>query len=329
MRVLFVVSGHKGKNQISPFIKSQGDSLRAQGVDVSYFPIEGKGLKAYLRGVGLLRNYLRKKPADLIHAHYSLCGWVAVLARSGKPIVLSLMGDDAYGEFIGANKVAWSSRWLTASTWLIQPFVNVLISKSTNIERYVYRKRISHIIPNGVCLEHFDALPGGRRETIGLRADKKYILFLGDKKEARKNYALAQAAVMRLHRPEVELIAPFPIGHDKVVEYLNAADVFVLCSFMEGSPNALKEAMACNCPLVATNVGDAGWVIGNTPGCYVASFDPADFSNKLAGALAFAETQGRTKGRERLLELGLSAEDVARRLIDIYAHLLNPESQIA
>ena len=92
---------------------------------------------------------------------------------------------------------------------------------------------------------------------------------------------------------------------------------------MEGSPNVVKEAMACNCPLVSTNVGDVEWVIGNTEGCYISSFEPAVMAEKIKLALQFAEKQGRTKGLTRIMELGLDSETVAKRIINVYENLLS------
>jgi teichuronic acid biosynthesis glycosyltransferase TuaC len=123
----------------------------------------------------------------------------------------------------------------------------------------------------------------------------------------------------------VELITPYPTTHENVVKYLNASDVFISTAFMEGSSNVIKEAMACNCPVVSTNAGDAAWVIGETPGCYITSFDPEDVAAKLKLALAFSKTEGRTKGRERIMELGLDSETVAGRIVEVYGKALGGE----
>lgn len=326
MRVLFVCSGNSQYYDVASFIRSQGDSLQEKGIEVSYFLVRGRGARNYMKSVGRLREYLKNNKFDLIHAHYSFCGWVAVLGGRGHSIVLSLMGDDAVGTPGPDGSITLRSRLLASLAYGIQPFVSAIISKSPNLERVVYRKDVSYLLPNGVQLERFRAYEGGCREELGLDANKRYVLFLGNTQDPNKNYALAASAVNLLNRPDVELINPFPIPHETVVKYLNSADVFVLCSFSEGSPNVVKEAMACGCPLVATDVGDVAWLAGDTPGCYVSNFEPRVFAEKLSQALDYAVKHGRTAGRERLLTLGLDAGTTADKLIDIYRKVLKHEA---
>lgn len=322
MKVLFVCSGNSKDFGIPPFIKAQGNTISEKGVEVEFFQILGKGIRGYLLKAIDLRKYVKGNSIDLIHAHYTLSGWTAILAMSDTPIVLSLMGTDAYGEYTGKNKTHLKSRFLTILTYLIQPFVNTIISKSLNIEKYVYRKKTSYIIPNGVCLKRFKIYPAKIREDLSLRKGKKYILFLGDPSYKRKNFDLVKEAYSLIKNDDIELIAPYPVSHENVVKYLNASDLLINTSFMEGSSNVIKEAMACNCPIVTTNVGDARWIIGNTPGCFISSFEPVDVAEKLQLAIGFVEQNGRTSGRERIIELGLDSVSVAERIIKVYEEVL-------
>ncbi len=57
---------------------------------------------------------------------------------------------------------------------------------------------------------------------------------------------------------------------EQVALWLSAADVFVLASEREGSPNALRESLACGCPVVACDVGDARQLLGAHAGLIVA-----------------------------------------------------------
>ncbi len=318
IKVLFVAGGNVKKFGMPPFIKAQGKTLENAGIDVKYFPIVGKGIFGYLSSAINLRKYLKENPVDVVHSHFVLSGLVSLLTFRCKKIVLSLMGTDAYGDYIGVNKVSFSSRWLTLLTILIQPFVSVIISKSSNIEKYVWQKKKSFIVPNGIDLNDFSL-----DETQ--RKNKKYkfnILFLGDKNNKRKNFSLVEKSLSILNDNNISLHSPYPVPHSKVVSYLNSADLLVFPSCMEGSPNLVKEAMACNCPVVATNVGDIEWLFGDEPGYFISDFTPEDFSVKIKDALEFSKNTGRTRGRERLVELGLDSETVANKIIDLYKSLV-------
>jgi len=126
-----------------------------------------------------------------------------------------------------------------------------------------------------------------------------------------------------LNDSQVELIILNGINHVEIPKYLNSADVLLVTSLWEGSPNIIKEAMACNCPIVSTNVGDVEWVIGNTEGCYLTTFNPQDVAKKIKLALQYAKEKGRTRGRDRIIELGLESEIVARKLINVYEGVLD------
>ena len=98
MKVLFVSSGNSHYG-IVPFIKSQGESLINEGIELDYFQIKRKGLYGYLSNIIPLVKQLKKNRYDIIHAHYGLIGLLCVLTFTRIPIVLSIMGDDVYGSF--------------------------------------------------------------------------------------------------------------------------------------------------------------------------------------------------------------------------------------
>lgn len=324
MKVLFVSSGNKKKfNKISPFIKTQGESLTLAGIDVQYFPIIGKGILGYLMAAMKLRKHLKHNLFDIIHAHYTLSGWVAVLSFPRQPIVLSLMGSDTYGQYIREGKKKFSSSYLIILTFLIQPFVKSIICKSNNIKKNIFFNKKTRVIPNGVSLEKFKYHSNNYRKELNLNSEKQYILFLGSKSNRRKNFKLAQVSIKHIKSGYISLIAPYPVEHDKVIKYLNSVDVLILTSLMEGSPNVVKEAMACNCPVVATDVGDVRWLFGNTEGYYITSFDPEDVAEKIKRALEFPKRKGRPKGRERIIQLGLDSDTVAKKIINVYKEALS------
>jgi glycosyltransferase involved in cell wall biosynthesis len=323
MKVLFISSGNSKEFEIIPFIKEQGDSLKNEGIDVDYYTVVGKGLWGYVKAGFSLRKLLKKKQYDLIHAHFIYSGYAALIGAGRKtPVVLSLMGSDANGEYKGKGKVVLSSRVSSFFTWLIQPFVKAIISKSSNIERSVYLKHKSFIIPNGVNMQKFRPPVLNTNSSYLHNGGKTKVLFLGNKNKTGKNFPLVEAALQHLGWQHVELICPYPVNHNDVPRYLNEANVLVFPSFMEGSPNVIKEAMACNCPIVSTDVGDVSWVFGKTKGCYLASFDAVDFAEKIKQAIEFSQREVRTKGRQRLVNLSLDMETVAKQIKSVYKKAL-------
>jgi len=323
MKILHLFRSITTDSKSSPLLTSQLHSLRDAGVEVEFYGISGKGFGVYFAESIRLRRYLRNHDFQIIHAHYALCGLTAILACGGKPIILSLMGSDILGEFYAPGKISIRSRIVKIIAWISQFFVCAIIAKSENIFQKIHRKNIVSIIPNGVNLGVF--LPADKscaRKVLGLDDNKLYVLSLANPAHFWKNPGLTAKAVQLLNRPDVELITPYPVNHDKVATFLNAADAFISTSFMEGSSNVIKEAMACNCPVVATDVGDASVVLGDTVGCYLTGFQSEEITEKIGLALNFAKTHNRTNGRERIKQLGLDSETIAYKIIEVYKRVL-------
>jgi teichuronic acid biosynthesis glycosyltransferase TuaC len=306
MKVLFVSRGKKN-GKISPFVYSQFISINPF-CKQAIFPVEGKGLKAYINNVFHLRNYIKKNLPDVIHAHYAWMGMIASLATR-KTVVVSLMGSDIEDFRIGRilirifDKLFWKA---------------VIVKSQRSKDRIRLKKAI--VIPNGVNMEIFRPTPQHEaRQSLGFRNSRKYVLFLADPSRPEKNFALAEKAcsIAGQWHP-VELMALKDIPHEKIPLYLSAADALLLSSHFEGSPNAVKEAMACNCPIVSTDVGDVKEVIGDTEGCYITSYDPLDVAEKLKQALDFGK---RTNGREKIKHL--DEKIIAEKLVEIYKSVLN------
>ena len=169
------------------------------------------------------------------------------------------------------------------------------------------------------------------RKKLGWDLNKKYVLFGGAFVNIRKNYALLRDAVERIGG-DIEIVEMKGLSRKDCVLRMNAVDLFALPSHSEGSPQALKEAMACNCPCLATDIADVKYLFGDEPGHWVLrnprkTHERWDADEKsldemvefLKEALAF---EGRTKGRERILELELSNEQVAQRIIAIYKQVI-------
>mgnify|MGYP001308161024 CR=1 FL=1 len=308
MKVLFVFSGNSTFFSISPFIQSQAESLRKLGHTIDYYPIKGKGIGGYISNIPQLKHFIKKGNYDLIHAHYSLCIMVAILCFVKVPIVGSFMGNDILGEYNSKGKFLIKSLPIMLLSILVQPFLSYAICKSKDMSKLIYFVPYQ-IIPNGIDLEIFKPL------TLRLDINKKRILFLGNRYDINKNYKLLNEAIKYIKHYNIEIIAPYPLPQSQIVELFSEVDVFVLCSIVEGSPNVIKEAMACNCPIVATNVGDVSWLLGNLEGHYICKHNPIDLASKIEQAIEFGQ---RTEGRRRIIELKLDSESIAKRIEKVY-----------
>lgn len=308
MKVLFVSSGRN--SSISPIVKSQGESLLKCGVGIHYFTIKGRGFTGYFRSIFLLRREIRKLHPDIVHAHYSLCCIVATLATR-KPIVASLMGSDII-----------VSRWMTYLLRILSGYCwKATIVKSKNMKENI-RIADAHIIPNGVDLSVFVPMDQWEcKKRVGFDTSKKQILFMANPSRYAKNYELALQAFRDLQKnteSNAELKVVHGIGHDQVAYYINAADVVLMTSRWEGSPNIIKEALACNVPIVSTKVGDVEELFREAPGCYLADSTPGDISKQLMMALNF---NGRTTGRHAVSHLDSAV--IAKKITGIYETLIN------
>lgn len=313
MKVLFVCSGNS-IHGISSIIKNQATSLMKNNYDlhIDYYPIKGKGVIGYLQNIKPLKQILKNNKYDLIHAHYSYSAFCASLAGA-KPLIVTFMGSDVKAS--NFNK------------YIIRFFAFVfqwehLIVQSEDMKKSLGVKK-GNIIPNGINLERF--VPMDKRKCqaqLGWNNEKMHILFPANPKRYVKNYKLACKALKIINDLNIEIHVFDEVLHENTPLWYNAADIVLLTSLWEGSPNAIKEAMACNKPIVATNVGDIEFLFGNEDGFYITEFDVNDCVEKIKQALVFAYEKKNTKGRERLIALKLDDVSIAKKIYDMYNKIL-------
>ena len=315
--ILFVSSGNS-KSGINTIVKNQGESLQDKNVKINYFTIRGKGLKNYLIHIFLLKKHLKENNYDVIHAHYGLCGIVAQLARDREKLVVSFMGSDLIGSMNSEGRYSLFGYLLVRFNKLFLKKYDFIITKSQNLAQIIRSKSRNVVIPNGIDFNKFKDLGKDRARTIlNIKPEKKIIIFVSDPDRKEKNYRLVKNALDLLNDKNIELITVHSIDQEKLNLYYSAADLLIMTSYHEGSPNVIKEAMACNCPIVSTDVGDVRWVIGNTEGCYITSFDLKDVVDKIKLALKYGQ---RTNGREQIKHLDNKL--IAKKIIEVYKTLI-------
>jgi glycosyltransferase involved in cell wall biosynthesis len=173
-----------------------------------------------------------------------------------------------------------------------------------------------HVLSHEVDFDRFRVVaPAEARSSLGLDPSRKYVLFAASPDIAVKNFPLARDAVAaaQVADPSIELLVVDRAPQEQLALYFNAVDALVFTSFQEGSPNVIKQAMACGLPIVSTDVGDVTEVIGDTNGCEIVSRDVAAVAGALRRVLAWG---GRTDGRSRVEHL--RGDRVATRLASIY-----------
>ena len=289
MKILFVYRGY-GKDLSNSVIDFQRKSLADSGLDISNFVIENGGLKNYLLAIIRLRSFVRKNNIDLIHAHYGFSGFVSGLAFTFKPIICAMMGSDILqNNFLLKRLIQIFNKYL----W------QVVIVKSLEMQKHI---KGSLVIPNGVDFANFRPIDiSDAQNKVDFKpADKNIIFVAQNPKSYIKNLELAKKSIEFLKNKKIKLHILSNISFEKLPYYYNAADLILLTSLSEGSPNVIKEAMACNCPIVATDVGDIDLVTKGTTGCYIAPFNPENVAEKIKLALSNDE---RTNGRKNIKHL--------------------------
>ena len=290
-----------------PFITQQVAALEQCGTECRYFPIKSNGITGYLKHLKALRNTIREFQPDVVHAHYGLCGLLANLQRR-VPVVTTFHGSDINKK----NVLPFSKMAMRLSAW------NIFVSQKT-IDIAKPKKKYT-LLPCGIDICDLQLTDKQEaRKIMRLQESKKYVLFAGAFDNKVKNAPLAKEAVTLLNDENVELLELKGYLHDEVTLMMCAADVFLMTSISEGSPQVIKEALACGCPIVSVDVGDVKERIGDVDGCYVAqSRDAKELSELLMKVLSSAN---RVDGRDVIVKDGLDNTQMAKRLMEIYKKL--------
>jgi glycosyltransferase involved in cell wall biosynthesis len=307
------------------FVRSQVESLSALGVENSLYEIEGwKSTARYAHAMRELPRLARHIGADLVHAHYGLSGAAAATVRE-VPLVVSFCGDDLLGRPDAHGRMTPKSRWLVSVSRLAARRADQVIVKSEEMRKKIPEIADVEVIPNGVDLARFNPIDRGQaRAELGWPLEEAVLLFAGPPDEPRKNFPLAREVESRLKASGrgVRLVAFHGRPQADVALAMSAADVLLLPSFHEGSPNVVKEALAMGLPVVAAPAGDcAERLHGVSPGG-VAAREPEAFTRAVEQVLAAGT---RSNGREHILPLEISA--VARRILALYERALARRQQ--
>jgi len=318
MKILFVASYNKGR--YAPFITEQVDALRQAGYEVDIFGVIGKGITGYLKALPKLKGKISEFHPDVVHVHFGLSGLLANLQRT-IPVITTYHGSDIN---LPKNRpFSKLAMWLSA--W------NIFVSKRNMALVGAVEGKKCSLIPCGINLpKSWKELQNQKIEQLTLNQwvgmefskGKKHVLFAGAFDNAIKDPILAKATIGELNDKglNVELIELKGYNRDQVNALMYSCDAFLMTSKSEGSPQVVKEAMACGCPIVSVDVGDVAERVEGVEGCFVVrSREPRKIADALEKAIAF---DGRTKGRERIIESELTNKQVVAHIVKIYEKVL-------
>ena len=323
MRVL-IVSRYKKQyaTHVLPFVAEQFASLKDAGCEAELFLLQGN----YWKQWKALRRKIREFKPDVIHAHYGLSCLLTNMATRRVPVVSTYHGSD-----INLPKVrSFSKMAMRLSAW------NIFVSKKNMALAGVVEGKKASLVPCGINIPlPWNDLQKQKVEQLTLNQwvetimpkGKKYVLFAGAFDNAIKDPERAKQTMNELTNEGInaELIELKGYTRDQVNALMYNCDAFLMTSKTEGSPQVIKEALACGCPIVSVDVGDVKERLEGVEGCYVVeSRKPMDIAEALRKALAFED---RTEGRKRIIELGYTNELVAQKIIKIYQHVLEENKQ--
>ena len=323
IRVLMATSEwpQPGINVTSHFIKRQADFLAAAGIEVTVFPFKGrKNPFNYLKCWVRFQAQLRRGQYDLVHAQFGQSGLLALPKRL--PLVVTFRGSDLLGTVSDKTghyrKIGVLHQFLSRR---VAARADAVIVVAEHMRTQLPASIHSHVIPSGLDLQHFRPTEKRiARDQLGLPENERLVLFVGRVNQGRKRAWLAKQALEILNRSlPAKLVVAWAIPHSDIPLYMSACDALLFTSMQEGSPNVVKEALACNLPIVSVPVGDVESRLKGVEGCELCANDKPEI---IAAALHRVLLRGsRTNGRETILDLDENM--TTERVIAIYQAVLS------
>ena len=306
MRVLVVTNFMPDESapQRGRWVRDQVDEVRRRGVEADLFAFPpGRG--EYIPATRRLRALLRRERFDLVHAHYGLAGWVARLAGA-TPLIVTFHGTDVRHHLVGhlSRRLAWRADLVAG--------VSRALFEPEDGRPGLPAVPGSAVLPCGPDLSRFGPRPRAQaRRELGLDPDGSYLFFPANpaRPEKRHDRAAEVAAACG-----ADLLTGGSIEPERMPLWLNAANAVLVTSDYEGFGMAAVEALACDVPVLSTDVGIAPYALRGIDGCLCAPFGVAPWAAVARRHLDAPDP--RVAGAARAATL--SAAGMAERVIEAY-----------
>jgi teichuronic acid biosynthesis glycosyltransferase TuaC len=313
MRVLVVTNMYPTAERpaLGPFVRDQVEALRRRGdLEVELYAF-GPGPRALARAAVDLRRRHRGRRFDIVHAHFGLTAWPALLARLG-PVVVTLHGNDLLvRRSYVVTRAALPFTALTAA---------VSREFSQNLPGAGSRRRVA-VLPVGIDLERFRPIPRAEaRARLGLDPAGPYVLFPHDPSRPLKRYDRAVAAA-----GGARLLTLGGVPPDEVPYWVNAANAVLVPSAKEAFGLSVIEALACDVPVLATPVGIHPVALGGIAGASCLPWDADAWRAALRPHLEASDPRVAGRDRARLFSADAMAERVVVAWRDLLAERVSPQ----
>jgi glycosyltransferase involved in cell wall biosynthesis len=306
MRVLVVTNMYPTAERpaLGPFVRDQVEALRRRtDLEVELYAF-GPGPRALVRAAAGLRRRYRGRRFDIVHAHFGLTAWPALLARLG-PVVVTLHGND----------LLVRRSYLATRAALPFTALAAAVSRefSQNLPGAGTTRRVA-VLPVGIDLTRFRPIPRAEaRARLGLDPAGPYVLFPHDPSRPLKRHDRAVAAA-----GDARLLTLGGVPPDEVPYWVNAANAVLVPSAKEAFGLSVIEALACDVPALATPVGIHPVALGGIEGTYCAPWDADAWRAALRPHLEAADPRVAGRGRAGLF----SADAMADRLVTAWRDVL-------
>jgi len=290
-------------------VRDQVEQVRRLGVEVELFSFP-PGASHYLPAALRLRRLLRRSSFDLVHVHYGLTAWSALLAGA-RPLVVSFHGTDVRHPLVGhlSRRIAWRADLVAG--------VSRALFASEDGRPGLPPVPGAAVLPCGADLERFRPLSRAEaRRQLGLDPDGRYLLFPANPGRAEKR---ADRAAELAAANGAELLTGGSIGPDEMPLWINAANAVLVTSDYEGFGLTCVEALACDVPVLSTPVGIAPFALAGIAGALCAPFEIETWSEAVRPHLAASDP--RVAGAARAASL--SADRMAERTVVAYRAVLD------
>ncbi|WP_194455088.1 glycosyltransferase [Bradyrhizobium sp. CCBAU 53421] len=310
MRILCVTAMYPSPERpgSGAFVYQQVEQLRRFGHTVDVINMVGSQSKLnYLKGTVDVVRMTGATTYDIVHAHYGFSAYPAMF-RLRAPLVITLHGTDVLGNILER-----------LSTRLVSHFADAIIVVSDEMRKWIP----GTVIPCGVNLDVFK--PYDRNEArarLHWSNDKFVVLFPFDPTRPEKRYDLARASLDRLVQEGVDaqLMTITNVPNEEMPWYYSAANALLLSSDYEGSPTSIKEALACNLPVVSTNVGDVREQLNGIAGTWICPPDAGTIARSLREAFDWS-LSGEFQGRAAMARYDQA--HTVERIVGVYTDVLS------